>query len=300
MSSNSSTARLDSLQGLHTAKRIVLSLLEPSSETHAVLLYGASGSGKTTLAEILAQGWLCSQPAESGGCGECQSCKAVLDGQNSDLLWVRPGGASNTILINMIVDGKPVEPGKPEVIPIERFLRTMPILSRNKVVIIEDADRIYHDSVGSLLKTLEEPQPYARFALTSSSIGNVRPTVVSRCISIKCSLPDGLKSSIGDGLTRTRRYELLNEIDCIVDTSIRGQIGPALRYSDQLRAIADRLAEAETMPKRNAQAQVIEYLADSFARRGEENRCAKAIETHRRVVMNGSFGLNLDALFAGF
>jgi DNA polymerase-3 subunit delta' len=199
----------------------------------------------------------------------------------------------------MIVDGKPTEPGKPEVIPIERFLRTMPILSRNKVVIIEEADRIYHESVGSILKTLEEPQSYAKFVLTSSFIGSVRPTIISRCISISCSLPDGLENSIGEVLERSRRAEMLDEIESIVDQSVQGEQGGALRLSDRVRAVADNLAEAETIPKRNAQAQIIEYIADAFASRGENKRCAKAIEIHRRVLMNGSFGLNLDALFTG-
>jgi len=65
-----------------------------------------------------------------------------------------------------------------------RDLQYEPMAGRKRVFIIHDAEGLGHcgaDAGNSLLKTLEEPPPYAHFLLTATSLGGVMPTIVSRC-----------------------------------------------------------------------------------------------------------------------
>jgi DNA polymerase-3 subunit delta' len=53
------------------------------------------------------------------------------------------------------------------------------------VFVIVDADRMNDESQNSLLKTLEEPAPYAHFVLVSSAPGRLLETIPSRCRPIR-------------------------------------------------------------------------------------------------------------------
>jgi len=59
-----------------------------------------------------------------------------------------------------------------------------PMAGPKRVFIIHDAEGLGRggaDAGNSLLKSLEEPPPYAHFILTAASTGGVMPTIVSRC-----------------------------------------------------------------------------------------------------------------------
>ncbi len=57
--------------------------------------------------------------------------------------------------------------------------------SRHRVVVIAEVDRIQHQAVDRLLKTLEEPPPRTSFVLTTSNPADVKPTILSRCQILK-------------------------------------------------------------------------------------------------------------------
>ncbi len=65
-----------------------------------------------------------------------------------------------------------------------RDLQFEPMAAPKRVFLIFDAEGLGRggaDAGNSLLKTLEEPPPYAHFILTAASTGGVMPTIVSRC-----------------------------------------------------------------------------------------------------------------------
>ena len=68
---------------------------------------------------------------------------------------------------------------------LRRASSTLSSGTRHRVLIVTEADRIRHDSVDRLLKTLEEPPPGTSFVLTTSNLASVRDTIVSRCQTIK-------------------------------------------------------------------------------------------------------------------
>ena len=293
---------------LSNARRLVARLAEPLSGVHAVLLYGGPGAGKTALARELARSWLSADP-------EAPAARAFDRGNNPDLLVIRPGGASNLIRKGAIRPAGAGGAGEDEEgTPLTTFFRTMPLMSERKVALIEEVQRLTPDAANSLLKPLEEPGPHARLILTSSEIGGVLATILSRCLAVACALP--------------ARDELLEELPgadpALVDLALGspGELGPMLEkpepyrellaFAEELRtagpamalAFTDRLrAIAEALPgeggARTSQARAVELLTRIVAHdeRFPPAWTARLAETHRRILGNAAAALALDALF---
>ena len=60
-----------------------------------------------------------------------------------------------------------------------------PIISKNKIFIINDADTMTEESQNCLLKTLEEPPKYGIIFLIVSNESKILPTIKSRCVTLK-------------------------------------------------------------------------------------------------------------------
>lgn len=279
---------------------------------HAVLLYGARGSGKGTLANLLAQAWLCREPTEDGADGACRACMAFERGNSPDLLRIAPTGNSSIIKVNAITEGKPSEDNPT---PLLDFFRTPPLLSRHKVVVIREAHRMNGDASNALLKTLEEPHPHARLVLTTTSVGAVLPTILSRCLGVACELPreeevrrmfpeateddlrlaEGAPGRVQTILKRKERYRRI--ADFARGLAKRNPV-EALVAAEEFRALCDGLDDESGA--RAANAEGLDLLASFLAREpGADPRWAQmAVEAHRRVVGNVSAPIVFDALFA--
>ncbi|HAZ91338.1 MAG TPA: DNA polymerase III subunit gamma/tau, partial [Eubacterium sp.] len=66
---------------------------------HAYLFCGTRGTGKTTIAKIFARAINCEHPIDGSPCGECASCKSILDGSSMDV--VEMDAASNNGVENI-------------------------------------------------------------------------------------------------------------------------------------------------------------------------------------------------------
>ena len=197
MSNNSTASRLSRLIGLVGAKRVISSFASSRIDSHSVLFYGPDGAGKDELASIVAGFWLCNSPAAGTGAdGTCRSCNACSRATNPDLLLIAPGGAGN-IKISQL-EHRPDE--KEEYLPLLQFIRTPPLMSRHKVVIIKNAERMVEAASNTLLKTLEEPPPFLKVILTTPLPGALRATVLSRVLSVACDLasPKELRAAFPD------------------------------------------------------------------------------------------------------
>lgn len=308
-------AQLQDLIGLRTAKRIVRRLIGTEERGQSVLLYGAPGSGKNALAEILTQAWLCTAPTPEGPCGECRACKAFGRDTSADFLRVRPQGLSRIIPVKAI---GPSNDRKPEDPPsVQEFLRTLPLLSRHKVVVIEDADRMNGPSFNSLLKTLEEPASHARLILTTPQIGALPATILSRCLAIACESPDlaEVRSRFSEASVeeirlaegapgRLRAVLELRELNAkLIDFSeglIRRNPTESLVAADELRGLAEDLEEATSMGVRAANAEILARLANLTARNPESppEWTHHLVEAHRRVVANANPSVVFDSVMA--
>ncbi len=134
---------------------------------HATLLSGESGIGKKTLARLLAQGLLC-RGEGTRPCGQCRDCKRFLARTHPDALF-------------------PVPAPKEKNIKIDALRQVIDALSRhsleggNRVILIENAERMTPQAQNCLLKTLEEAEESTFFLLTADVESAILPTIRSRC-----------------------------------------------------------------------------------------------------------------------
>lgn len=298
---------LDSLQGLESARKFARAAAHPDFGAHAVLLYGAEGSGKTTIARYLAQLWMCTKATAEGPCGACQTCGAFSRSQASDLLVIEPQGPSRLITQGQISETKKSPPDSNPGPPLLEFLRTMPLMASGKVVIIESADRMNLSAANALLKTLEEPHAYAKFVLTTSAIGRVLTTVVSRCIGVACELPQATPKDDFDQLSegapgiRLRFANNETAYGALVSFAQSLQTRPrieALAASDELKKISEGIEKTGFGNTRACHAEVLKLLGSylSKAEQSEPAHVQAVIEAHRRVIGNGNATQIFDAL----
>ena len=82
------------------------------------------------------------------------------------------------------------------------------------LIICENIHEATEEALNAFLKNLEEPQENIYFALTSSSIRSVLPTVVSRCQVIKIR---STKYDIVDGYSAQNNEEIIKFLNLKVD-----------------------------------------------------------------------------------
>lgn len=168
-----------------------------------------------------------------------------------------------------------------------------------------------YDASNALLKALEEPQPYVRFVLTTSSIGKILPTILSRCLSVACDLPSEaeVRSRMGDRadvfLTAphlasrfTESREGFDQMLEFVQRLGNSPASSALRLADDFRALSGELAD-EDDGERTSLAESLELLAILVTRNHPERpEWVKLIlEAHRRLLGNVNARTLLDGLF---
>ncbi len=299
MLSNSIASELNLLPGLDSAKRLVRGLLESNSGVHAVMLYGMPGARQADLAAILAKGWLAHTPSDDD-----RAAGAYARGNNPDSLIVKPGGPSNIIPVATI-NGESNQDGS---ISIKEFFRSAPIMSRHKVVILHSVHRLNLSAANALLKTLEEPHAHGKLILTTESIGEVLTTVRSRCLCVVCELPTDFEENSTMaifGIAPGRYAEYASHEATLADLArftaslSDKRAGDALALAEQFRRLCDRF-ETKDKSARASQAEVLGFFATATSR--HTNFPAEwthaIIESHRRIIGNGSAPLIFDALFS--
>lgn len=134
---------------------------------HATLLIGEGGIGKKTMARLLAQGLICSGEGEKP-CGVCRDCKRFLARTHPDALFPAPAPREKTIKIDALRE------------MIDTLSRHS-LEGGNRVVLIENAERMTPQAQNCLLKTLEETADDTYFLLTCDIESAILPTIRSRC-----------------------------------------------------------------------------------------------------------------------
>lgn len=316
MSKVLNVSELEALPGLHAAKRVLSGIFAQSAPVHAVLLFGEEGSGKATVGHLLAGYWLCKSPSANGPCGDCQPCRTLAKGSAGDLLRIVPVGASNIIRLSALHSTQNSTGENDHGIPIQEFLRTMPIAGRNKVVWMTDADRMNNDASKAFLKTLEEPPPYAKFILTTTELSRMAITIRSRCMTIPCELPraeawaaavqsaEPWEAAMADRsvgrLTRIREHrEVFEGIFVLGQEMATMDPAGALAAAERFRKLIEKLQKGEEGTARGAGADALRALGTVLMKLGFSPVSLQRIATaHRRIVGNVSAAYEYDALFS--
>ena len=157
----------------HPHARAVLGpALGPEGEpSHAYLFHGPGGAGKRSFTRELCAELL------AGGSPDPDSARArALAGVHPDLTWVVPSGAHEILVSD--VDG-----------PVIAAASKRPFESSRRVFVIERADELGDEAANRMLKTLEEPPPFVHLILLTDRLGEVLPTIRSRCQLVRFDPP---------------------------------------------------------------------------------------------------------------
>ena len=133
---------------------------------HSYIFQGPKGVGKYLFAKDFAKIILCE---EKNGCNECKSCIMFNSNNHPDFMIINE--EEETIKIEAIRE-------------MLKKVIEKPIISKNKVYIINAADKMTKDAQNCLLKTLEEPPEYITIILIVSNENMLLTTIKSRCTKI--------------------------------------------------------------------------------------------------------------------
>src|SRR5439155_1421669 len=167
----------------------------------------------------------------------------VERGSHPDLTWVTPSGAHELLV------------GDIDTAVVAAAART-PFEARRRVFVIERADTMIEQAANKMLKTLEEPPPFAHLLLLSDRPGEVLPTIASRCQHVRFeALPeDEVVARLGrDGVEPrpARAAARLARGDARLPRELATGDGPKLRAAAQRFARAAASAAMATRPWRD-------------------------------------------------
>jgi DNA polymerase III subunit delta' len=137
---------------------------------HAYLFVGAAGLGKKTIGLSLAKAIHCSV-ASGDFCGECADCARIQDGNHPDVRLIEPLAGKKEISIQQIRE-------------LEKELNLRSFSGNKKIVILDPATLMNLSAQNALLKTLEEPPNDSLLILIAASVGELLPTLRSRCLRV--------------------------------------------------------------------------------------------------------------------
>ncbi len=196
------------------ARAVLLPALPPAGvPSHAYLFHGPAGAGKRTVARGFAAALLADGARDPASVAE-----RVARDAHPDLTWVTPSGASE-VLVSDIDE------------PVVAAVAHTPFESTRRVFVIEAAGTMNDQAANRLLKTLEEPPPFAHLILLAEHREDVLPTIASRCQQVRF-----------DALASELIQERLTAADATLDP-VRASACARLAAGDG--RLAERLASEE-------------------------------------------------------
>ena len=228
--------------------------------SHAYLFHGPGGAGKRAAARALAAALLAEGEADP------DSARArVLSGAHPDLTWVVPSGA-HEILVSDIDE------------PVISAASKTPFESSRRVFVIERADELGDEAANRMLKTLEEPASFVHLILLTDRLGEILPTIRSRCQTVRFEAPSEEEASAS-----------VQELGVSAETAL-ACVRLALQDADRARELA------------GAEGQALRAAAERYARCAISGEMAEArpwTEMLSAVRARGeAAGTELEALAA--
>ena len=206
----------DSVLGHEQNKEFLQNFLQREARPHALLFCGAEGLGKKKLALEFAKTFLCLNGKGDDGCEACRLLN-FADGNIShpDFILVERLPEKRDLSIEQMRD-------------LAKQAAFAPVLSKNKICIVEDADRLTEAAANSFLKLLEEPPVGWLIILLASSEDKLLTTILSRVVKLRfnpLAVADVKKLLLERGVAE-------NESEVLARIS-EGSVGTALNLNEQ-------------------------------------------------------------------
>jgi DNA polymerase-3 subunit gamma/tau len=145
--------------------RALMGAVKEGRLSHAFLFCGPRGTGKTSTARILAKMVNCERGPTAEPCGTCDQCIAIREGQHLDVVEIDAASHGG------VDDARDLREKAP----------TAPVQGREKVYIIDEAQRLSREAFDALLKVFEEPPLGVRFVLATTEPHKMPATIIGRC-----------------------------------------------------------------------------------------------------------------------
>ncbi len=285
----------------HPHARAVLApaLAAAGRPSHAYLFHGPGGAGKRAVARGLAAEWLAEGSPDPDG-----ARARVRSGAHPDLTWVIPSGAHEMLVSD--VDG-----------PVIAAASKTPFESRRRVFVIERVDELGDEAANRMLKTLEEPAAFVHLILLTDRLGEVLPTIRSRCQVVRFEPPSAEQVAAGIEALGVQPDTALACVSLALADADRarelaGEDGQALRASAERfarAAIAGEMAATKpwmqllaavrargeaTVSELEARAAAELELSSRRDRKRIEGEWTERIRRSRRRVQTGALDLALQ------
>ncbi len=141
---------------------------------HGLLIEARAGMGKFELTRDLSQVLLCQTP-NIEACGQCKSCHLFKHGNHPDYFQISDLDANSI--------------GVDQIRALVNKSQHKSQLGGNLVFVVNQSYKMTESAANALLKTLEEPFPHSYIILTTESVSQLLPTLISRCQLYKIKSP---------------------------------------------------------------------------------------------------------------
>lgn len=205
--------------------RALMGAVREGRLAHAFLFCGPRGTGKTSMARILAKMVNCERGPTPEPCGTCAQCVAIREGQHLDVVEIDAASHGG------VEDARELREKAP----------TTPVQGREKVYIIDEAQRLSREAFDALLKVFEEPPPGVRFVLATTEPHKMPPTIVGRCQ--RFDFHRGSTELVAEHLLRVAGAEGISLTPGAAQSIARqseGSFRDALSLLDQAAVLGDR------------------------------------------------------------
>ncbi len=280
--------------GNSDAKDYLNKCIENKHILHSYLFVGAEGIGKLLVAKEFARKILCLEDSKDE-C-TCKSCTCFNGKNHPDFYLINEDGENIKIDVIRKITSKVIE---------------KPIISKRKVYIINDFEKMTKEAQNCLLKTLEEPPEFVTIIIISSNENAILNTIKSRCMTIKFKNIDN--DLLYDYLINDLGYDNISEI---LLKSFGGSIGKALRLIEgkekynQIDILVDNFTKKDLIEviqnsmiiydKENI-FNILDYMIVCFySNYTENNKYLNCIEyvnkCINRLKVNSNFDMCLDSM----
>jgi DNA polymerase III subunit gamma/tau len=224
----------DEVVGQEAVVRTLQNAIEHEQVRQAYLFAGPRGTGKTSMARILAKALNCAgTPGPSSSPDKtCPVCLSIASGNSLDV--VEMDAASQR--------------GIDDIREIRERVVLQPVQGRYKVYILDEAHQLTGAAWNALLKLIEEPPPHLLFIFCTTDLGQVIPTVRSRCQTFVFQRPRlaelvTLLRRVADGEGIQAQDSALS----LIARAARGSFRDAVSTLDQLAAATGNSVDAQAV-----------------------------------------------------